>query len=149
MRADVSINIGELANSRGFLLRLSRVHVYEQIFRQNGGTQIKPGEFTVLWLLHLNPGVRQGVVARKLHIKPAHMTKLVRRLEEGGIVTRVIPDDDRRSVELTLTDAGRELVANTKGSFFEADDQYQNGLSEQEHQQLIALLTKYVGFDQG
>lgn len=147
-KADGQIETGGLANSLGFLLRMAQVKVYEPFSGQPDSPQLKPGEFTVLWLIHLNPGVRQGVVARKLNIKPGHMTKLVRRLEERQIVTRVIPDDDRRSVELTLTKAGNDLVAATKDTFIDNENLAENNLSEQEILQLTELLKKFVGFKQ-
>lgn len=127
---------------------MAQVKVYKQFTEKPVNPQLKPGEFTVLWLIHLNPGVRQGVVARNLSIKPGHMTKLVRRLEERQIVTRVIPDDDRRSVELTLTTIGNELVTATKALFIGNGNLSENPLSEQEILQLTELLKKFVGFKQ-
>ncbi len=147
-KADEEIETDGLSSSLGFLLRMAQVKVYEQFTDKPNSPQLKPGEFTVLWLIHLNPSVRQGVVARKLNIKPGHMTKLVRRLEERQIVTRVIPDDDRRSVELTLTKAGNDLVAATKDLFIGNGNLTENALSEQEILQLTKLLKKFVGFKQ-
>lgn len=147
-KIDEQIETGGLASSLGFLLRMAQVKVYEPFSGRPDSPQLKPGEFTVLWLIHLNPGVRQGVVARKLNIKPGHMTKLIRRLEERQIVTRVIPDDDRRSVELTLTDSGQELVATTKDAFIGNENLTEHNLSEKEILQLTDLLKKFVSFKQ-
>ncbi len=73
---------------------------------------MKPGEFSVLWLIDLNPQVRQGTLARRLRIKPAHMTKLIRRFEADGYVHRRTPDQDRRAVELSLTARAERIVTS-------------------------------------
>ena len=108
-KADVSL--GALERSGGFLLRIAQLSAFQRFFTVFGESEIRISEFTVLLALSENPGIRQGVLADVLKIKWSNMTKLVRALEERGLVERRIPSDDRRAVVLDLTESGRQIAA--------------------------------------
>ncbi|KEQ07809.1 MarR family winged helix-turn-helix transcriptional regulator [Pseudorhizobium pelagicum] len=139
------VQVGELAGSLGFLLRLAQLHAFEDFFSDHGPRGLKPGEFSVLWVIACNPGIRQSALGQRLMIKRAHMTKLVRALEDANLVSREIPDADRRAVELTLTPNGRQAVDKASDAFFGYEETTGAPLSLKERAQLIALLQKYVG----
>ena len=136
--------LGQLGSSLGFLLRMSQVEVFDMFFDALGGLGLKPGQFSILWVVHLNPGVRQGTVADTLKIKPAHMTKMIRTYEETGLIERNIPAQDRRGIELRLTDAGDAFVAEHAENFFSYFRNDAHGLSEKETDQLVVLLKKFI-----
>lgn len=141
------IDFGPLAHSVGFLLRIAQLRNFDDLYSRFDDGVIRPGEFSVMWLVHLNPGIRQGHLARILSIKPANMTKLVRSLEELNRLERVIPDNDRRSVCLHLTQEGQEFVEGYKRYFFDRESDRVHTLSDIEMETLIGLLRKYSGFD--
>lgn len=142
-----SVDLGEITRSLGFLLRMAQLRAFDFFFDTLGAHDIRPGEFTVLWVIGLNPGSRQGSIARRLNIKPAHMTKLVARLAAAGWVTRTTPDDDRRSVRLTLTPDGEGFVAHYRDEFLRAHLAERSNLSADEAETLIALLRRYAGIE--
>ncbi|NDV00950.1 MarR family winged helix-turn-helix transcriptional regulator [Pseudoroseicyclus tamaricis] len=139
------VELGALATSLGFMLRIAQLRNFERFYARFGHLDLKPGEFSILWVVNLNPGIRQGVLAHKLQVKPAHMTKIIRRLEGQGIIARHIPDGDRRSVELSLTERGLAFVEERQADFFGADNYNDTDLTPEEKRQLAALLTKYCG----
>lgn len=141
---DGGIDLGPLSSSLGFLFRMGQVEIFGLFYEALGRLGLKPGEFSVLWVVHLNPGVRQGAVAEKLRIKPAHMTKLVRSFEEGGLIARHIPDRDRRGIELRLTPRGTAFVEEYAEDFFSYAQSETNRLTPAEAKQLIALLQKFT-----
>ncbi len=145
---DEPVEMGQLEDSFGFLVRMTQVRVFEAFFNGVGHFDLKPGEYSVLWIISLNPGVRQGEVARRLSIKPAHMTKLIQRLEARDFLTRQIPDSDRRSVRLTLTAAGQTFVDTHKDAYFTYYEM-ENCLSAVEMAQLTKLLQKFIGIEKG
>ncbi|WP_425098790.1 MarR family winged helix-turn-helix transcriptional regulator [Tropicibacter sp. S64] len=147
MPGDEAIDFGPLAGSLGFLLRLSQLQSFANFFHEMDGFNVRPGEISVLMLMAQNPGVRQGVLARALHIKRAHMTKMIRAMETAGIVTRTVPEDDRRSVELWLTDKGRKRLMAMQQPFLSHETRNTTGLTDAEEAQLKALLRKYIGLD--
>jgi len=144
-----AINLGRLATDIGFLLRLAQVKVYERYFREYGDRHIKPGEFSVLWAIAHNPGVRQNVLCQELIIKRSHMTKLVRSLEDRALVSRRVPDEDRRGVELTITDKGQTLVEEIAPWFFAFEDCLGEKMNATEREKLKAQLLKFIASETG
>ena len=142
-----AIDMRDLADAIGFLTRLAQIHTYEIFFEDFSETGLRPGEYSTLMLIGRNPGMRQGVLAQTLRIKPAHMTKLIRSFEERGLVERTIPDHDRRSVQLDLTEAGRDFVKHHRDAFVQQEKRLMSALTESELGMLKRLLRKYVGFD--
>ena len=143
--ADETVDMRDLFDSIGFLTRLAQVHAYENFFESLGKYGLRPGEFSTLLLIDCNPGIRQGALAQALRIKPAHMTKLIRAFEDRGLVERIIPDHDRRSVVLTLTTAGKQFVAENRPAFLKHESNNPPTLTQRELQTLKSLLRKYVG----
>jgi DNA-binding MarR family transcriptional regulator len=54
--------------------------------------------------------LRMQEVARVAALSNSAATRLVNRLEERGLIARVLCDDDRRGIYSELTDAGRDLL---------------------------------------
>ncbi len=139
------VDLGKLDGALGFLLRLAQLKTQARFFEESGNGQFKPGEFTVLWVILHNPGIRQSVLGQQLMIKRAHMTKLLRSLEDRGLVIRRIPEDDRRAVELTLSPAAAERIKKAEAWFFDFESRIGAPLTKSEVEQLNALLRKFLG----
>ena len=144
---DEIVELGDIKQSPGFLLRIAQLKAFGSFFDQVGALGIKPGEFTVLWVVSLNPGLKQGAIARTLHIKPAHMTKLVARLAGEGLMERTPDTIDRRAVRLTLTAKGEDFVARNRSKFLDTDLAQRVSLTAEEAETLNALLRKFTGLD--
>lgn len=142
-----SVDLGDLAHSVGFLLRIAQVQIFAAYFRRFGKYDIKPAELSVLWLLHRNPGVRQGEIARSLSIKPAHMTKLIQRLALLELVERHVPESDRRVVDLRLSAKGAEFVRAQEEDFIHLHLREKNDLTGAELADLTHLLRRFIGLE--
>jgi MarR family transcriptional regulator, organic hydroperoxide resistance regulator len=53
-------------------------------------------------------------IARALALEPATLSPLLKRLESAGYLTRGRSEDDERSLDVRLTDAGRALRAQAE-----------------------------------
>lgn len=148
-QSDGAVDLGELNQSLGFLLRIAQVSAFDRFYAAFGKIDLRPGEFSAMWVIRRNPGLRQGVLAETLHIKPAHMTKMIRRLEERGFIRRVIPDDDRRSVRLFLASAGDRFIETHRAAFLGQDDYHDHGLTAAELDELTRLLRRYLDLEDG
>ncbi|MGR3660720.1 MAG: MarR family winged helix-turn-helix transcriptional regulator [Paracoccaceae bacterium] len=144
-----TLDLGQLSYSVGFLLRMAQVEIFEAFHTELGEYGLKPGEFSAFWLIGQHPMVRQGLVARSLSIKQAHMTKLVRGLEERGLITRVIPDNDRRSVLLNITKDGQEFLEKVQDKFLKLSHSENTTLSDAENKTLVSLLQKFTKIPKG
>ena len=148
MSVTEKLDLGQLGQSLGFALRMSQLAVFSEFYAALGQFGMKPGEFSILYLLDRNPDARQGEIAERLQIKRAHMTKLVRSFEDRGLVSRRVPDDDRRAVLLRLTPEGEAFVADHAAAFFGYHAQADAGrLTAQERTRLLALLQKFSGLE--
>ena len=68
-------------------------------------------EYTVLDALNRQDGwhMRMQQLARAAALSPSATTRLVNRLEDRGLLTRILCMDDRRGIYTELTAAGQEL----------------------------------------
>ena len=73
-------------------------------------------EYTVLDALGRQDGwhMRMQQLARATALSPSATTRLVTRLEDRGLLTRVLCADDRRGIYTELTPAGRALLAEAE-----------------------------------
>jgi len=84
--------------------------------------------------------VRIGDLATALEIVPRSATDRVDGLEEAGLVTRSIDPADRRSILVTPTDKGRELVARLAADRRASAAALFAPLSSEERAELLRLL---------
>ncbi|MFK3692641.1 MarR family winged helix-turn-helix transcriptional regulator [Agrobacterium tumefaciens] len=148
-RRTTDVNLDRLETALGFLIRLAQLKTYDDFFTALGDSGMRPGEFSVLFVIMHNPGIRQTALGQRLMIKRAHMTKLIRAFEDRGLVTRRVPDDDRRAIELTLSAEGVAHVRKESEWFFSHEATLGAGLTTVERDQFIALLHKFLGMNLG
>ncbi|KAA9007857.1 MarR family winged helix-turn-helix transcriptional regulator [Histidinibacterium aquaticum] len=144
VRDQESVEMGPLLDSLGLLLRLSQLQSFGAFFRDMEEVGLRPGEISVLVLIGQNPGIRQGIVARTLRVKRAHMAKMMAGMERDGIVSRRAPEDDRRALELRLTEAGRARLDAVMPVFLEHEARRPATLTRAEEATLKRLLRKYL-----
>jgi len=140
------VSLGELEYSAGFIMRIAQLTAFERFFEVLGTSAMRVSEFTVLTAVAENPGIRQGVIADVLKIKWSNMTKLVRGLEERGLVERHIPPDNRRSVVLRVTEKGRQAIEASADAMYRSDRMALSMLDDEEHAQFVALARKIAGW---
>jgi DNA-binding MarR family transcriptional regulator len=136
--------VSDLEGHLGFLLRLAHLDSFSRFFSAAALTESQLTEATLLHLLGLNPGIRQGVLARQLRIKRAHMTKIIQGLEGRGLVALSVPPEDRRSVTLTLTEAGAAHLHTLWPAVLQGEARVPAGLTAPEQTRLLALLQKLI-----
>lgn len=73
-------------------------------------------EYTVLDALNRQDGwhMRMQQLARATALSPSATTRLVNRLEDRGLLTRILCADDRRGIYTELTDSGSKLLAEAR-----------------------------------
>ncbi len=143
-----SLRFGHQEQAAGFVLRIAQLAAFDRFFKLFPLEGIKISEYCALVGIAENPGVRQGVLADFMKIKWSNMTKLVRSLEDMELIGRRIPPNDRRSVELYVTEKGHKLIHDIAPKMRDADREAVSMLSDEEHAQLLMLLRKVAGWPQ-
>lgn len=82
----------------------------------------------------------QRELSQRLDISPSAVAMTLRRLLVGGYVYRTPDASDARCNKISLTDRGRQVLAETKELFDSVDRAVFAGFSEQQLEQLASLL---------
>ena len=136
------MNLSDMYQRPGFLLR--RAHqisaaVFESACTEVGLTQAQYGVLTVL---HSAPDIDQSRLARALAFDKVTVLRVLRGLEERGLVTRVVAPENRRQMAVRLTAQGQRLLKKTEQPVRSAYQQLMAPLSQKESQLLIDLLQR-------
>ena len=81
-------------------------------------------------------------LARTLQSDPGAMTRALDRLEAKGLVARVRSSEDRRVVNLELTDAGRDVAAVVPAVLAEVLNLHLAGFSKEEWRAMLSMLKR-------
>jgi DNA-binding MarR family transcriptional regulator len=104
-------SLGVLGQYIGFHLRLAQNAAFKAFQRLTGETDLKPGWFTVMMLVHVNPGITPMALSRASGRDKSTLTPVLRDLESRGYLERCRLPRDRRSHTLALTAEGEEMLA--------------------------------------
>jgi len=101
-------------------------------------------EFTVLDALSRQDGwhMRMQQLARAAALSASATTRLVTRLENRGLLTRILCADDRRGIYTELTPAGRALLEKARPLH---DDVLRTTLDQAGEVPELAGLVRFVG----
>jgi DNA-binding MarR family transcriptional regulator len=144
---DAGLAYGELRQNTGFLLRMAWLQISEKLEENAQSVMLTAAEYTILRMIAQSPGVRQGHLAQALYIKPAAMTRIIRGFEERALVTREIPDGDRRTVRLSIRPAGLTALEQARSLFGGQAEHERGTLNDTEQQLLNHLLRKFCSLD--
>jgi MarR family transcriptional regulator for hemolysin len=90
-------------------------HALRKAFdRRAVGLGVTRAQWKVLFRLTRQPGLRQIELADMLDIEPITLSRIVDRLEEGGLVERRPDPADRRAWRLHVTARAQPLVAKLR-----------------------------------
>jgi len=88
------------------------------------------------------PGINQDKLTESLKLDKATTARSVKQLEEAGYIVKRIDPDDRRACQLHPTEKGLAFHPVLRGILEEANRRLTKSLTEDEEDQLIALLQK-------
>lgn len=100
------------------------------------------GQEMVLIELWERDGLRGGELASRLGVEPPTITKMIRRLENCGLLARRQDPEDARSFRVFLTEEGRSLEDPVTHRWGRIEEKTLSGLDEEERDQLHRLLQK-------
>ena len=129
---------------RALLVAHARVnHELERELRDETGLNL--GWYEVLLLLASDEDerLRMNELADRLILSRSAATRLVDRLERDGLVERFVCDADRRGMEVTLTERGREAFITAGRLHLRGiEERFGSYLSEDEKQLITRVLER-------
>jgi len=106
-----TIDYGPLENDLGYVLRRAQLWVFQDFIRTMTPLDLRPAQYSVLVIIHHNPGLSQIALAGALGIERARLVRLLDQLEERKLVERRPAASDRRSHAMHLTREGERVLA--------------------------------------
>jgi MarR family transcriptional regulator, lower aerobic nicotinate degradation pathway regulator len=106
---------------------------------------ITPVQYAMLTMLTEVPRLDAVNLIKAAGVDEATGTAALRRLHTLALVERDNPRLDRRVRPVKLTDAGRQLMVESRSAMHRAQDRLVEALSPEDRLQLVALLKIVVG----
>jgi len=106
-----TVDLAALSQMTGYALRRAQMWLFRDLKARFKAHDISLAQFSVLYVVDINPGLAQARVAEALAIERARLVLMLDRLEERGLLVRSRSKADRRSHALHLTPAGRDLLS--------------------------------------
>ncbi|OGN94523.1 MAG: hypothetical protein A2Y89_07565 [Chloroflexi bacterium RBG_13_51_18] len=103
---------------------------------------IKLLHFEIMRVLKDEGTLHPAKIGEKLHIAKAQMTHLIDKLVELDFVNREMGSDDRRTINLTLTDKGSKVLEEQDNLVITAMQENMSSLSDEELEDLSSSLRK-------
>ena len=106
---------------------------------------LHPGQDTLLALVWAEPGLRQAKLADRLGVEPPTVSRMIARLERGGLIERRRDPHDARLWRIHPTPRSRLLEATVRRSWGELEEAIAVALGPVGTQQLARLLAEASG----
>ncbi|MEN3747466.1 MarR family winged helix-turn-helix transcriptional regulator [Sphingomonas sp. HF-S3] len=103
--------VGALGPLIGYHLRRASGAFASDFAAAVDGTGMRQVLIGILAVVEGTPGINQGAVGRVLGIKRANMVSLINEVVDAGLIGREVDASDRRAFSLTITEAGRAMLA--------------------------------------
>jgi DNA-binding MarR family transcriptional regulator len=135
---DDAERVGPIGHS---LFRVARAHraAAGRLLREIG---LYPGQEIMLGHLADHGEARQSALVMALGIDPSTVTKMIDRLERGGLVERRPDAADKRVKVVAITDRGKDLLGEIEDRWRRLDAITCAGLDAAERERLAALLVR-------
>jgi len=107
---DAAINLDNLQDLIGYAIRRAQLAVFQSFKEVMGELAVTTAQFSVLRIVHDNPGLNQTALANALGVETPRMVLILDDLEKRDLVARVASTMDRRSRAIYLTDEGNRML---------------------------------------
>ncbi|MBO0911267.1 MAG: MarR family transcriptional regulator [Acidobacteria bacterium] len=133
----------ETFDEPGHLIRRAQ-QIAVSMFHSTMGNGVTPIQYCVLRVLAEHPGIDQVTLAKFCALDTSTAADLAVRLEERGLVRRMMPMKSRRFRLLHLTPEGTELVKKLVPRSAVLASRLLRALNREEKRVFIDLLKKFV-----
>jgi DNA-binding MarR family transcriptional regulator len=133
-----------LYDHAGYWLSRLQAEIHGELERRLATHGVTAAQWGVLIGLHQGASETVRGLASFLSVDGGAVTRLIDRLESKGLVERKVDRADRRSVILTLSEAGRGLIGPLVQAVDEHDAELMKALSGSERRQFLDALSRLL-----
>jgi len=138
-----AIRVDDVLESVHAVMHLFRARQYRAL--KDGAQELGHMEGKALGFFDRHPGATQRDLVQRSGRDKGQVARLIASLRERGLLEASADENDRRSVRLALSPAGREVLAALQIQGRQLSALAVKGLSADERQQLSALLARVRG----
>src|SRR5215472_6794673 len=133
----------EVYDEPGHLIRRAQ-QIAVSMFHSTMGHGVTPIQYCVLRVLQSHPGIDQVTLARLCALDTSTAADLAVRLEERGLVRRMMPMKSKRHRLLQLTPEGTALLKRLVPTAYVLSRRLLREFSKEEQRIFLNLLKKFV-----
>jgi DNA-binding MarR family transcriptional regulator len=139
-----AIDYGPLADWVGFNLRMAQAAAFQAFSRLAKEIGTRPGRFATLMLIGRNPGISQTALSRANGRDKSSLTPVLNDLARRGLVIRRRTRADQRTYRLSLTPAGRRLLAELTRCAREHERKLDRIIGAKEQKNFVRVLKRII-----
>ena len=126
------------------IARFAAVNAYDGGHMFRAAFQLTLNEFHLLGLVGAHRLVTFAWIAKRLYMDKGRLSRLVRAIQERGLISAEPNEEDARQLDLSLTEAGMKLHERILSSIQSTNDEVVEPLSESEVATFFALLDRLL-----
>ena len=131
-------------DSMGYLMRQILGTVAHDVERQLAHTDLTNAQWVPLYKLYIGSATTVAELARQSNLDAGAMTRLLDRLEAKNLCKRVRSEEDRRVVNITLTEAGKQAAQEIPKVLSRVQNAHLAGFSAEEFEALKGYLRRIL-----
>lgn len=133
-------NLSEHESHPGFLIRRFNQIAISLFMERMAALAITPLQYTVMRIVARHPNLTQKAIASHAVLDASTTHDIVLRLESKGFLTRAKDKSDRRSLAITLTEAGETILRASEPVVMATQKELVACLSPQQRDDLMTIL---------
>lgn len=130
----------ELSQCINFLLTTAQHTVFQFLSGKLAEYDITPSQYAVLSCLWGREHQTPKQIAETLYLETSTISGVLDRMQKKNLIDRVVNKEDRREVQVTITEKGRALEEPIQAIIEEVNQEVLKGFSESEKERLIKTL---------
>ncbi len=130
--------------SVGYLMRRIMTLLAQRVDQEMEPAGLTNAQWIPLLKIYMGHASTVAELAREAHMDAGAMTRMLDRLENKDLCKRVRNAEDRRVVNVELTDAGREAAQRIPAILCDVQNAHLKGFTQEEWQMLKGLLRRML-----
>jgi len=136
--------LDQLYRRPGFMIRRAHQISVSLFLEETGALGITNRQYGIMLVLKAEPGIDQITVAKLLGLDRSTTGMVLTKLEDAGLVGRVLGTHDRRKRSLKLTPTGERMLKRLAEPARRAQERVLSAFSPRERETFLDLLDKFA-----
>ncbi len=130
----------ELEQCLNFVLTKAQHNVHQLFKAELAPHGVTPGQYAVLRCLWDENGLTARKLADRLYLDGSTITGILDRMEQRGLIEKLVDPKDRRALQVMLTETGRKLEEPLSQAIINANQKALLSIDEKQAEVLKQML---------